>query len=125
MGLIFYLSSLPDPGRLPSGVSDKTAHFWTYALLGALWLRALATGPVPGVTRRRFAIAALATALYGASDEIHQRFVPGRSPEGLDVAADAAGGVTGAALMAAASRQRRPRGGPPGEDRGSSVSTGP
>jgi VanZ family protein len=106
MGLIFYVSSLPDPGRLPSGVSDKSAHFWTYAALGALWLRALARGLADGVTRPRFVVATLATALYGASDEVHQMFVPGRSPELMDVAADTAGGLLGAALAAGVARWR-------------------
>jgi VanZ family protein len=104
MGLIFYVSSLPDPGRLPTGVSDKSAHFWTYAVLGALWLRALAGGRAAGVTAMRVIVATTAAALYGVSDEIHQMFVPGRSPELLDVAADTAGGFVGAALAAAIAR---------------------
>jgi len=31
------------------------------------------------------------TVLYGVSDEFHQSFVPGRTPDVADVAADAAG----------------------------------
>jgi VanZ family protein len=107
MGLIFYLSSLPDPGRLPRGISDKSAHFWAYAALGALWLRALVGGRAVQVTLQRFLLASFATALYGASDEIHQRFVPGRSPELLDVIADSVGAVIGALLAALAYRSKR------------------
>jgi VanZ family protein len=106
-GLIFYVSSLPDPGPLPSSVSDKSAHFWAYAVLGALWMRALAGGVPPGVTRGRFITAVIATALYGASDEFHQLFVPGRSAELADLAADAAGGLVGAAIVAAIARRGR------------------
>lgn len=35
------------------------------------------------------------TALYGLSDEIHQSFVPGRSMEALDLAADTVGACLG------------------------------
>ena len=44
MALIFYLSSLPDPGGPPGGISDKTAHFLIYGALGAAMMRALAGG---------------------------------------------------------------------------------
>lgn len=81
-------------------MSDKTAHFLAYAALGASIVRALSGGRPSGMTVRRVAIAALAATLYGASDEVHQAFVPDRTPEFLDLLADASGGVAGAALMA-------------------------
>lgn len=84
-GVIFYLSSQP---RLPApdlSNFDKVAHFGAYALLG--WLLAFATDR----SRLPLALAVVLGVLYGASDEIHQMFVPGRSPELLDWFADAAG----------------------------------
>lgn len=39
--------------------------------------------------------------LFGISDEVHQRFVPGRSAEVLDVVADAAGGLLAALVFTA------------------------
>jgi len=38
--------------------------------------------------------------LYGVSDEIHQIYVPGRTPDSLDVVADAVGAALGVAALA-------------------------
>ena len=52
---------------------------------------------------RIFASTVLAT-LYGVSDEIHQMFVPPRTPDWLDVCADAFGAMTGAVVVALAAK---------------------
>jgi VanZ family protein len=105
MAAIFVLSSISDLGPSPAGVSDKSWHMLAYAGLGVLLLLPLVEAKLSGVTWRR-ALAAIALAtLYGVSDEVHQSFVPGRSPEALDVAADAIGAILGVAsvgLLAAA-----------------------
>ena len=88
--LIFILSSqpsLPSPGR----ISDKQAHAFTYGVLAILCLMGLT-----GWRSRRVAGASLLAAfaiavVYGVSDEIHQSFVPGRTPDVADVIADAVG----------------------------------
>ena len=99
MGLIFFFSSLPDPGGPPGGISDKTAHVLIYAALGASLVRALAGGRITAMTLTRILFAAALGTLYGVSDEIHQHFVPPRIPDILDVAADAVGALVGAMLM--------------------------
>jgi len=99
MGLIFFFSSLPDPGGPPGGISDKTAHVLIYAALGASLVRALAGGQITAMTLTRILFAAALGTLYGVSDEIHQHFVPPRTPDILDVAADAVGALVGAMLM--------------------------
>ena len=99
MGLIFFFSSLPDPGGPPGGISDKTAHVLIYAALGASLVRALAGGRITAMTLTRILFAAALGTLYGVSDEIHQHFVPPRTPDILDVAADAVGALVGAMLM--------------------------
>jgi len=100
MALIFYLSSLPDPGGPPGGISDKTAHFLIYGALGAAMMRALAGGRGSGLALSTILAAIVLTALYGVSDEIHQYFVPPRTPDILDVAADATGACAGAIIVA-------------------------
>ena len=80
-------SSLPSPDH----VSDKQAHAFTYGVLAVLCLMGLT-----GWRWRRVAGASLLAAfviavVYGVSDEFHQSFVPGRSPDVADVVADAAG----------------------------------
>ena len=102
MLLIFIASSIPNLGALPGGMSDKSGHAIGYGILGAVILRALAGGKVAGVTWSRAALALLFAVLYGVSDEFHQSFVPGRSPDPLDVLADGIGGALGIALCGAA-----------------------
>jgi VanZ family protein len=99
MVAIFIVSSISDVGPMPGGVSDKSLHMLSYAVLGVLLLGPLAGGGLSGVSwKRAFAAIALAT-LYGVSDEFHQSFVPGRSSEILDVVADAIGAASGVALV--------------------------
>lgn len=92
-GLIFTLSAQPADAypevRVPG--ADKIVHFGLYAPLGAALCHALGG---------RAGLAAVAGAVYGATDELHQAFVPGRSPDPLDVLADALGAVAGALLFA-------------------------
>lgn len=91
MALIFIASSIPNLQQLPGNISDKAGHGIGYAILGALLLRALARGRRAGVTWRTMLLAILCATAYGVSDELHQRFVPGRSSDVYDVLADAEG----------------------------------
>jgi len=94
--LIFTLSSFP---RLPSGppqITDKHAHLIVYAVLAMLLVRALARGAWSGVTTRVAVIAFVAATVYGASDELHQHFVPNRSVSMADLIADGAGAALAA-----------------------------
>jgi VanZ family protein len=97
--LIFVLSSIP--GRhLPKVeimTHDKLLHAMVYAVLGGLFLLAVkATSPL-GAGRLVTAAVVLA-GLYGLTDEFHQLFVPGRSADLRDAAADAAGALVGASV---------------------------
>lgn len=105
MTLIFALSAMPsddvDHG-LAYLVVRKTAHFTEYALLAALWWRALRSRFTDPTAMR----AALAIAIgYAITDEFHQTFVDGRNGSPVDVLIDAAGAATGVAI--AARRRRR------------------
>ena len=97
---IFWLSSRPTLPAPEIPYVDKVAHFGAYALLGALLAFAADRSRLP-------VIAAVAIGvMYGASDEIHQMYVPGRSPDVLDWAADAAG-VAAACFLYTRWRSRR------------------
>lgn len=90
MAVIFYESSMTS-APLPGGMSDKVAHAGGYAVLGGLLARATAGGfPRPMHWRSMWISLAIAVS-YAASDELHQRFVPGRTADLGDLAADAAG----------------------------------
>jgi VanZ family protein len=107
MAVIFAVSSISDIGPLPGGVSDTSGHSIGYALLGALLLRALAGGRMNGVTWGRALSAIVLATLYGLSDEFHQSFVPGRSPDRHDVMADFIGAVAAVALVGGVAAARR------------------
>ena len=93
---IFFVSSLSHP-PLPPGVSDKTGHGAAYAGLALLVLRALAGAEWTGVTAAPSLAAVALAAAYGASDELHQLFVPGRTADLHDLRADATGAAVGVA----------------------------
>jgi VanZ family protein len=102
--LIFRLSSRPATG-LP-GRFSSLAHFAFYLVLAVLVLRALAEV----APSRRAALTALVVAsLYGITDEVHQSFVPGRTPDLVDWVLDtlgAAAGVWGTVYAKRAARRR-------------------
>jgi VanZ family protein len=99
---IFVASSIPDLTELPGGISDKTGHFVGYALLGLLVARALAGARLRAVTPGATLLAIALSSCYGATDEFHQRFVHGRSPDVHDWIADTLGALAGALLVALA-----------------------
>ncbi len=114
MVAIFVASSIPDLQELPGGVSDKTGHFIGYAILGACVVRALASARWRGLTARTAGLALLFSSAYGLSDEYHQSFVHGRSPDVHDWVADtlgAAAAIGAVMIVAALVRARRARSG--------------
>lgn len=86
-GLIFFASSRSQVAGPPVANADKYGHFLVYGLLATLLCRL-------GSGWRAAGWALLAASAYGATDEWHQLFVPGRSCSLADWIAD----TTGAAL---------------------------
>ena len=88
-GTIYLLSSF---SQLPGAeyVWDKLAHVAIFGLLALLTLRATHGGMRP-LALLPAAAAFLLVLGWGALDEVHQSFVPGRDVSGLDVAADGLG----------------------------------
>ena len=75
----------------------KAAHVTEYAILGLLLYRAFRGGRIP-FRHRDAALTLLLGALYAASDEYHQSFVPGRWATPEDAMIDTAGVTLGLAL---------------------------
>ncbi|MBE7041299.1 MAG: hypothetical protein E7400_04960 [Ruminococcaceae bacterium] len=80
----------------------KTAHVGLYLVLGALTFLLYKT--YCANTKRGCLIALGASVLYGASDELHQLFVSGRSGQITDVLLDGFGAVIGIFLVVACGR---------------------
>lgn len=106
MAIIFALSSWPSPPGVPGGV-DKGLHWLLYCGLGTLMVRALARADWRAVTVTEAVLAIIVSAAYGATDELHQRFVAGRSAEIADLVADTAGAAAAAWTLWLWSKMKR------------------
>jgi VanZ family protein len=111
MGFEFYLSSIRgDELAAPSfEFSDKLLHAIAYgAIAGALRLamgrppRHATLGPM-----LRAGIAVAIAVAYGAFDELHQAYVPGRFSDGYDLLADTFGAMIGAVVAHVVLYRRR------------------
>jgi VanZ family protein len=112
MGLIFLVSAqstVPQPPGLGPAMTAYLGHFCVYFVLAILVWWVLGGFGLQG--RRRWLLAFGLAVLYGASDEWHQSFVPGRTPDVLDLLVDALGAACGLAVVTwlDARRDRRPR----------------
>jgi VanZ family protein len=100
MAVIFVMSSrssVPQSPVVPSALFAAVGHLFAYALLAVLLARALEYD-IESIVRR-YGLAWLLSVAYGASDEFHQSFVPGRQSTVADVAIDAVGAAIGLLLM--------------------------
>jgi VanZ family protein len=90
--VLFLLSAWQNP-RVPYFFqgSDKVAHAVLYAVLGG----ALAWGRKGAVSPPAHWVMLLVGMLYGATDEFHQAFVRGRTPDWGDWGADVVGVLLG------------------------------
>ncbi|MGE5402208.1 MAG: VanZ family protein [Ignavibacteriales bacterium] len=98
--ILFIATTLPGKDVPSLGISDKIEHFTAYMILSVLLCFTY-------MFQRRFSILYLrpflmtivTVTLYGAMDEIHQLFVPGRSCDPLDLAADVTGATLGLLIV--------------------------
>ena len=104
MVLIFAVSSLEQP-PLPMPefewlTIDKLYHFIEYAILGGLLAWAFVKAK-PSVVPSKliWLVATVLSILYGASDEWHQTFIPGRFATLADWVADAFGSIAGVLVV--------------------------
>ena len=87
----------------------KAAHLSEYAVLAVLWWRALqrpARAASRGWSWRAAGLAVLVSALWAATDEIHQFFTTTRSASAWDVLLDTTGAGLGLLLLWALGARR-------------------
>ena len=80
---------------VPEHLVRKAAHIFEYLVLGILLLSGFFSEKKP---RKSTIYALLAGALYAASDETHQIFIPGRTASPIDVGIDTFGVLAGIAV---------------------------
>jgi VanZ family protein len=99
---IFIASSIPTYSMPALSIfeMDKVIHLAVYFVLAACVFTACSHAEAP-ITLQRHAIAAtiLFVAVYGALDEFHQYFVPGRAVEFFDWVADVSGALSFTILL--------------------------
>ena len=79
--------------------ADKVVHAIEFGLLGLLATRALGKGTPWNLRPLETVVAAVLFCLaFGALDEVHQSYVPGRYSEFADLFADVAGAMVAASL---------------------------
>ena len=102
---IFGFSSLQG-SMIPSSVVGYSpiAHLTEYAILAGLMVFAVGR---PKISMPVALALLLACSLYGVSDEFHQRFVAGRTPDPVDWATDTAGAGLAIAAIAVVQRRRQ------------------
>ena len=109
---LFTLTSWPKPPTIPviSGIPnfDKAVHFVLYAVQAFLLYRAMTWRGWPGLSTLRVLAIVGIMAIWAIADEVHQYWIPGRSMEAGDVAADVTGATVGAIAASLASSRRSP-----------------
>jgi VanZ family protein len=70
---------------------DKVIHAILYAGFGLLLYPVFTNSPSPTMSKHALLFAIIIGTLYGASDEFHQSFVPGRTASIYDLFADSLG----------------------------------
>jgi VanZ family protein len=97
----------PDTFNLVHFLVRKSAHFIEYAILSALWFRALRVH-VANLWRVRWALLGVGISLMVAiADEVHQSFVPSRTASARDVLLDSCGALFAQLLIWYSLRRRQ------------------
>ena len=88
--LILIISSIPDltPPELGFEFQDKLYHFIEYGIFSVLLFFSLLNSSRDFFKKNVLVISIFIGASYAIIDEIHQRFIPGRSADILDFVAD-------------------------------------
>ncbi len=104
MAVLFGASAQNGAAAASVALADWITHGSAYLVLGVLVSRALCDGFRRPLGRRGVLTVVALCTLYGASDELHQSFVPGREATLDDVAKDFGGALLGALLAARLTR---------------------
>lgn len=104
--LLLSATSLPVQNVPPIGINDKINHLVAYAFLGVLlYLTLIYQRKSEFLFNNAFAAAVIIASVYGALDELHQIFVPGRFAELLDWIADLSGSFLGVLIVSVLKRK--------------------
>lgn len=95
-------SIIPAKGNVFFLMNDKFFHILEYAVLAVLTYRAFRYSSHERGEVSFGLLTIVAVVLFGCTDEIHQWFTPLRQTDGLDLLADAIGGIIGVSFWRSA-----------------------
>jgi VanZ family protein len=101
------ITSIPLPAIAAPPGADKGVHWILYFVLGVLSARAVLANRNARVAELLVVLAAIL--VFGAVDELHQYWIPGRSVDFRDWVADVVGALSGMVLVLVLARRRAPR----------------
>ncbi|HEX7402152.1 MAG TPA: VanZ family protein [candidate division Zixibacteria bacterium] len=108
--LIFIVSAIPQiPPPLGFKWGDKVAHLLEYGIFSFLLFLAFYTSGKEFLKRHVFFLSVLIGMVYGLTDEIHQKFVPGRDCNIYDFLADCLGIIAVQVVLWMYLRKRKKR----------------
>lgn len=98
--ILFIATTLPG-NKVPNlGVSDKIEHSTAYMVLSVLLCMTYTfQNKIKIFWKKPFLMTILTVTFYGALDELHQLFIPGRSCDIKDLMADVAGASVGLLIV--------------------------
>ena len=98
--ILLIATSLPGKDMPDLPVSDKIEHFSAYCILTIfLTFTVLLQNKYNILKKHAFIFTWVLVAIYGALDELHQLFIPGRDCDILDWTADASAALFGVLLV--------------------------
>lgn len=106
---LLILTSTPAPELPKVDISDKVVHFGAYfvlALFFQLYVFLKRGESVFNGKIKTWVLTIFVLMLYGAVDEVHQAFIPGRLADLLDFIADSLGVVTAVLLLTTLLKQK-------------------
>ena len=101
------ITSVPMPAIAAPPGTDKGVHWILYFVLGVLSARAVLAKQNARVAELAIVVAGIL--VFAALDELHQHWIPGRSVDLRDWAADAFGSLSGIVVVLVVARWRAPR----------------
>jgi hypothetical protein len=96
LGVIYYFSSLSQP-KLGLLSADFPLHMIEYCILSLLIFRAMNFGFKKKASINIILLSLILSIVYAVLDEIHQSYVPNRTPSYMDLLADSFGALLGMA----------------------------
>lgn len=109
-GFLLLSTSWPNPPAIRAGglPVDKATHFVLYGVEAFLLHRAIGWRGRSGFAWSRVLAVVGTMALWGALDEAHQEWIPGRRMDSADLAADIAGAAVGSVMAGVKARRSEP-----------------